>query len=232
MQRYTSPTIVLVHGAWADGSSWYKVISALHGAGMTVMAAPIPLSSLTADVAALSRALDRVDGPVVVAGHAYAGAVIGACADPKIAALVYIAALAPDTGETVADVFYRSPPHPQAPQLEPDGAGYIWLPANAFPAAFAQNASADELVLLAAVQRPISVDCIQQPVSRPHWRDVPSWYLCAEEDRMIAPDTQTFMASRMGAHVHTGRVDHTPLVSAPHVVTAIITAARDYLLSA
>jgi pimeloyl-ACP methyl ester carboxylesterase len=111
------PSVVLVHGAWADGSSWNDVIGPLFGTGLNVLSAPIPLTSLSDDVAALDRALERVDGPVVLVAHAYAGAVIAATANERVRALVYIAALAPDEGETVAQVFYREKPHPQAPQL-------------------------------------------------------------------------------------------------------------------
>jgi pimeloyl-ACP methyl ester carboxylesterase len=218
-------TVVLVHGAWADGSSWTKVIAALHQAGTTVTAAPIPLTTLADDVAALDRTIDRVGGPVVLVGHAYAGAVIAACGHPDVLALVYIAALAPDENETVADVFYRDTPHPQAPQLVPDADGYLWLPDDAFPSAFAQQATPDEHTLLAAVQRPISVQCIQQPSPRPRWKDLPTWYLLAEEDRMINPATQAFMAERMGARLHTHPVDHSPLISRPHLVVDIVTAA-------
>ena len=106
---------------------------------------------------------------------------------------------ADDEGETVADVFYRDPPHPRAPELKPDDNGWIWLPDNAFPEAFAQHATAHDHALLTAVQRPINVPCIQKPVPRPGWKDIPTWFLIAEEDRMINPDTQRFMAERIGA---------------------------------
>ncbi len=116
-------TVALVHGAWADGSSWAKVITALAASGVKTVAAPLPLTSFSDDVAALDRTLERLDEPVVLAGHAYAGAVIGASRSEKVKALVYVAALAPDQGETVADVFYRGTPHPQAPKLAPDAHG-------------------------------------------------------------------------------------------------------------
>jgi len=116
-------------------------------------------------------------------------------ADPKVKALVYIAALAPAEGETVADVFYRSEPHPRHRSSPPDKHGLIWLPHDAFAAAFAQNASAEEQAVLAAVQRPISAACISVRVGRPLWKDVPSWYLLAEQDHMIVAETQRFMAS-------------------------------------
>ena len=215
-------SVVLVHGAWADGSSWRKVIGRLKEEGMKVAAAPLPLSSLADDVAALDRTLERIEGPVILAGHAYAGAVIAATGSEKVRALVYVAALAPDEGETVSDVFYRAPPHPQAPKLAPDRHGLIWLPEDAFAAAFAQHATAPELALLAAVQRPIALPCISVPVGRPLWKDRPSWFLVAEEDRMIAVDTQRFLADRMKAQVRSHAVDHAPIVSAPAVVAGII----------
>jgi len=216
---------VLVHGAWADGSSWSKVIERLQEQGINAVAAPLPLTSLSDDVAALDRVLERIEGPVVLAGHAYAGGVIGATRSEQVAALVYVAALAPDEGETVGEVFYRGEAHPQAPQLAPDGHGFIWLPQEAFGRAFAQEATPQELAVLAAVQRPIAVACIGEAVGRPLWKDRPSWYLVAEQDRMINPVTQHFMADRMKAHVRSHPVDHTPLVTAPDVVTQVIVEA-------
>src|SRR5215469_14760634 len=186
--------VVLVHGAWADGSSWAKVIAPLVEQGLKVVAAPLPLTSLADDIAALERTLERVSGPVVLAGHAYAGAVIASTRSEKVKALVYVAALAPDEHEKVSDVFYHSKPHPMAPKLAPDTNGLIYLPDEAFAAAFAQNASTEELELLRAVQRPLSPACITVPVSRPLWKDRPSWFLIAEQDRMILHDTQRFMA--------------------------------------
>jgi pimeloyl-ACP methyl ester carboxylesterase len=225
-------TVVLAHGAWADGSSWSKVVGLLKAAGVKVAAAPLPLTSLADDVAALDRTLERVDGPVVLAGHAYAGAVIGSTRNPKVQALAYIAALAPAEGETVADVFGRGTPHPQAPQLAPDAHGLIWLPESAFAAAFAQNATAAELAVLAAAQRPIAAVCIGVPVGRPLWQDVPSWYLVAQDDRMIVAQTQAFMAQRMQARISSHAVDHTPLVTAPEVVAALILDAVAQVTSA
>ena len=221
-------SVVVVHGAWADGSSWAKVIGSLASEGIKVVAAPRPLTSFDDDVTALERTLARTTGPVVLAGHAYAGAVIGAMRSEKVRALVYVAALAPDAGETVADVFYRATPHPRAPKLAPDEGGLIYLPEAAFAAAFAQHASAEEQILLAAVQRPISPACITVPVGRPLWKDRPSWFLVAEEDRMIVPETQHFMATRMKAHVRSHQVDHAPIVTAPALVADVIRdAVRD-----
>ena len=219
-------TVVAVHGAWADGSSWKDVILRLEREGLQVVAAPIPLTSLSDDTAALKRALARTTGPVILAGHAYAGAVIATVDDERVKALVYIAALAPDEGETVAQVFYRDEPHPQAPKLAPDADGFIWMPEDGFRNAFAQNATADQIVLSAAVQRPIALKCIQEPVPTPAWRSKPSWFLIAEEDRMINPKTQHFMAERMGATARSFAVDHTPLLSAPQKVADIILEAK------
>jgi pimeloyl-ACP methyl ester carboxylesterase len=215
-------SVVLVHGAWADGSSWAKIIGPLAAGGVKVMAAPLPLTTFSDDVAALDRTLERVAGPVVLVGHAYAGAVIAATHNEKIGALVYVTALAPDEGETVADVFYRTEPHPQAPKLAPDGHGLIYLPEAAFAAAFAQNATAAELAVLAAVQQPISPACITVPVPRPLWKDRPAWFLVAEQDRMIVPDNQRFMAARMQAQVRAHAVDHVPMVTAPAVVLDVL----------
>jgi pimeloyl-ACP methyl ester carboxylesterase len=215
-------SVVLAHGAWADGSSWARVITALKAESVRVSAAPLPLTSLADDVAALNRSLDRIEGPIVLAGHAYAGAVIALARPERIRALVYVTALAPDEGEKVADVFYRLAPHPQAPKLEPDSNGLVWLPEAAFATAFAQNASADDQAVLAAVQRPISLSCITVPVGRPLWKDIPSWFLVAEDDRMIVPQTQRFMADRMKAKIKAHAVDHTPSVSAPTAVVDII----------
>jgi pimeloyl-ACP methyl ester carboxylesterase len=217
--------VVLAHGAWADGSSFARVIAALKADGINVVAAPLPLTSLADDVAALDRTLARVEGPVVLAGHAYAGAVIAETRWKQVKALVYVTALAPDEGETVADVFYRIPPHPKAPKLAPDDCGLIWLPDEAFRNAFAQDASAEDLAVLSAVQRPISPACITVKVKRPLWKDVPSFFLVAEEDRMISAETQRFMAARMKARVRAHTVDHAPIVTAPHIVVEIIREA-------
>src|SRR5215831_3021976 len=215
-------SVALAHGAWADGSSWARVVTALKAGAVKVSAAPLPLTSLADDVAALNRSLDRTEGPIVLAGHAYAGAVIALARPERVKALVYVTALAPEQGENVADVFYRLEPHPQAPKLAPDNNGLIWLPDEAFATAFAQHASAADQALLAAVQRPISLNCITVPAGRPLWKDVPSWFLVAEDDRMIAPETQRYMAQRMKAKTKAQAVDHTPSVSAPTAVVDII----------
>jgi pimeloyl-ACP methyl ester carboxylesterase len=218
-------TAVLVHAAWADGSCWSNVILPLRNQGLQVTAAPIPLTSLSDDAAALQRAIERTSGPVILVGHAYSGAVIAAAHDDRVKALVYVAALAPDEGETVADVFYRAPPHPDAPHMVPDAHGLIWMPDEGFGCAVAHKASPDQLAIMAAVQRPLGVQCIQEKAPAPAWKIKPSWYLVAEEDRMINPETQRFMAGRMGATIRAHRVDHTPMYTAPEVVVDVILEA-------
>jgi pimeloyl-ACP methyl ester carboxylesterase len=221
----TTASVVLVHGAWADGSSWARVIELLQSKGLKVLAAPIPLTSLSDDGAALERALQRTEGPVVLVAHAYAGAVIGSSTNDRVRSLVFVAALAPDEGETVAEVFYREPPQMQAPKLAPDAHGLIWMPDDAFAAAFSQNASARQAAIFAATQRPIALKCIQEKCPQPAWKRKPSWYLLAQEDRMIAPATQLFMAQRMGARIRSEKVDHMPLVTAPGLVAEVISEA-------
>jgi pimeloyl-ACP methyl ester carboxylesterase len=231
MSSFENATVVLVHGAWADGSSWEAVMRPLAEKGLKVVAAPIPLTSLSDDAAALKRTIARTQGPVIVAGHAYAGAVIATATDERVKALVYIAALAPDEGETVAEVFYKDEPHAQAPQLAPDADGFIWMPDSGFDQAFAQNATPAQITLSKAVQRPIAVRCIQEPAPAPAWKSRPAWYLLAEQDRMINPKTQRFMAERMKATVRSYAVDHTPLLTAPQKVVDIILEAAHATLA-
>ena len=200
MPRNGKVTVVAVHGAWADGSSWKDVILRLEREGLRVIAAPIPLTSVSDDTAALKRAVDRSQGPVVLVGHAYAGAVIAAVNDERVKALVYVAGLAPDEGETVAQVFYRDEKHLQSPQLAPDADGFIWMPDEGFRNAFSQHATPEQIALSAAVQRPISVKCIQEPVPTPAWKSKPSWFLIAEEDRMINPKNTTLHSRTDGCH--------------------------------
>jgi pimeloyl-ACP methyl ester carboxylesterase len=220
-----STTLVLVHGAWADGSSWSSVIRLLQVKGFKVIAAPIPMTSLSDDVKALDRALDRTTGPVVLASHAYAGAVIAASANARVKSLAFINSLTPAEGETVAEVFYREKAHPLAPQLGPDASGFIWMPDEAFGRAFAPHASPEQIALLNATQRPIAVACIQEKSPKPAWTEKPSWYLIAEEDRMIPAATQRYLAHRMKAHVRSEKIDHTPLVTAPEMVVEVILQA-------
>jgi pimeloyl-ACP methyl ester carboxylesterase len=224
-------TVILVHAAWADGYCWSNVVLPLERHGLKVICAPIPLTSLTNDATALRWAIERTSGPVILVGHAYSGAVIAAVKEERVKSLVYVSALAPDEGETVAKVFYRDIPSPEQPKMVPDSHGLVWMPDDAFSRALAQNASPEQAKIAASVQRPISVQCIQEPAATPLWKSRPSWYLVAEDDRMINPATQHFMAERMGATVRPHRVDHTPMYSAPAVVTDLILEAARKTLS-
>jgi pimeloyl-ACP methyl ester carboxylesterase len=228
---FSDVEVVLVHGAWADGSCWNNLILPLKRIGFAVTCAPIPLTSLKDDVTALRRTIERGKGAVILVGHAYAGAVIAGIHDTRVRSLVYVAALAPDEGETVGDVFYRVAPHPEAPILAPDVHDLVWMPDHGFAHAVAHKASPDQLTIMAAVQRPIALQCIQEKTSAPAWRTTPSWYLLAEEDRMILPETQKFMAERMGATIQKHAVDHTPMYTAPDLVVDVISAAARESLS-
>jgi pimeloyl-ACP methyl ester carboxylesterase len=223
-------TVVMAHGGWADGSSWARVITGLATHGIRSVAAPLPLTDLADDVEALNRTIERVPGPVVLAAHAYAGAVIGLVRSERVKGLVYVTAFAPDDGEKLTDLFFRAEPHPQAPKLTPDSADLLWLPDDAFAKAFAQSASANDLAVLAAVQRPLRFSCMTIPTVGPVlWKRVPTRYLIAEQDHMIVPATQRFMAERMKATIKSHPVDHTPIVTAPESVVDII---RDAVRSA
>ena len=223
------PSVVLVHAAWADASSWNKVIPSLQRKGMQVVAVQIPLTSLSDDAATVRRVLRRVSGPVVLVGHSYGGAVVTAAGsgNPNVKALVYIAAMAPDEGETVGQLLHRSTPDATAPALVPDEDGFLWMSAKGFADAVAHESSAEDVALMATTQKPITIKCVQEPMTKPAWKDKPSWYLVAERDRMIAPETQRFMAHRAGSHVLAMELDHTPLASSPDRVVAIITEAVD-----
>jgi pimeloyl-ACP methyl ester carboxylesterase len=224
---FLTGTVVLVHGAWADGSCWHNVILPLRRQGLKIICAPIPLTSLTDDIAAVQRVIERTAGPVVVVGHAYSGAPIAAQYDDRVKSLVYVAALAPDEGETVADVFYRADPHPNAPRLAPDEYGFIWMPEEGFNQAVAHKAPQDQATIMSAVQRPIAVKCIQEKAPIPAWKTKPSWFFLAEEDRMISPETQRYMANRMNANIRSHQVDHSPMLTVPDlVVEVILEAAR------
>ena len=228
--RYQNLTAVLVHAAWADASNWNKVSAPLQKRGLRVRSAQIPLTSLSDDVAAVKRLLRQIDGPVVLAGHSYAGAVITAAGagDPRVKALVFIAAIAPDQGETVGELFHNAEPASGVrPQIAPDADGFLWLPRGAFARSVVPDASLEETALMGINQYPIALQCLGEKMSAPAWRGKPTWFLVAGKDRMIAAAAQRSMAERMGAHIHTLDVVHTPLVSAPDAVVRIIVEAAD-----
>jgi pimeloyl-ACP methyl ester carboxylesterase len=221
----TEVSVVLVHGAWADGSSWSKVITRLATHGVRSIAAQLSLSTLADDVASVDRSIDRIGGPVVLVGHAYGGTVIGATRHPAVKSLVYVAGVAPAEGEAAAEAAYRGEQHPLAPKVAPDANGWVWLPENAFATAFAPDATAEEQALLAAVQQPASVGAIAVKVERPRWKDVPTWYVLARNDRMVTAGNQQFMAERMVARIRPIDSDHTPIVTAPDEVVKTILEA-------
>ena len=163
-------------------------------------------------------------------GHSYAGAVITAAGadNPQVKALVYIAAIAPDQGETMGELFHRAEPQPNTrPELAPDEEGFLWVPAGGFANAIAPEASAEETALMQINQHPIALKCLGEPMTRPAWKQKPSWFLVAEKDCMISAAMQRFMAERMGARVHAGNTDHTPLVSDPDSVVRVIVEAAE-----
>ena len=222
-------TVIAVHGAWADGSSWNKVTAKLLQHGLKVVAAQIPLTSFDGDVAVVRQLLKAHGGPVVLAGHSYGAAVITAAGAgaANVKSLVYVAGIVPGEGEAVGQILMRAVPHAAAPRLNPDADGLLWVSAADFANAIAPDASAEEQALMAATQKPIAAACLCVALGRPAWSEKPSWFLIAENDRMLAPETQRFTAERAGSQVLALAVDHMPLASAASsVANLIIEAAR------
>ncbi len=218
-----APTVVLVHGAWADGSSWSDVIARLQAKGLRVVSVQNQLNSLADDVAAVNRALARESEPVVLVGHSWGGTVITeAGATGKVAALVYVAAFAPDLGQSTNDVQARRPPPAYVSLLQADDAGYLWFPQDALPQWFAQDMPAVNASVLAAAQNPIRASAFGDKVSAAAWSTKPSWYLLTEQDRMIDPALQREMATRIKARITSIRASHVPFLSRPKETTAII----------
>jgi pimeloyl-ACP methyl ester carboxylesterase len=223
MLSAAAPVVVLVHGAFADGSSWNEVITRLQAKGLTVISVQNPLSSLADDVAAVDRAVQAQSRPVVLVGHSWGGTVITqAGATDKVAALVYVAAFAPDLGESTGDVQKKFPPPPYVSMLQADSGGFLRLTAEAMTQYFAQDISAAQSRVLAATQGPIRGSAFAEKVTVAAWRSKPSWYLVTEQDRMIYPQLQRDMAVRMNARVLAVRASHVPFISMPRETTAII----------
>jgi pimeloyl-ACP methyl ester carboxylesterase len=229
----SNATIVLVHAAWADASSWCAVIGPLLKAGVKVISAQIPMTSLSDDVAALKMALERASaGPILLVSHSYSGAVITALeGDDRVRGLAYVAAMPPAEGETVGDLFFREPPHEKAPHLEPDGHGLLWMSEEGMKNAVAHRATDEQNSIATAAQRPIAMKCLGEAIQTPAWRTKRSWYLLAEDDRMFSPKTQHFVAERMGAEIRSHNVDHAPHISEPATVVEFLLEAADALLS-
>ena len=216
--------IVLVHGAWADGSSWSKVIPILQAKGLRVIAVQNPLSTLADDVAATKRAIDLVEGPVILVGHSYGGAVITEAGnDPKVAGLVFVAAFAPDTGEAVGDLGKGYPAAPGGAELRPDKSGFLSLTDKGVEEDFAQDLPAAERKVMAATQGPTAGVVFGTKISHAAWRSKPSWYVVAKNDRMIPPELEVAMAKKMDAKsVITLPGSHAVMLSHPAEVAKLI----------
>jgi len=215
--------IVLVHGAFADGSSWSKVIGILQDKGYNVTAVQNPLTSLADDVAATQRALAQQDGPVILVGHSWAGVVITeAGMDPKVVGLVYVAAFGPDQGETVGELgkAYPAPPALAAPVA--DKQGFLTLSTDAVVKHFASDLPAKEARVVAATQGPIASSVFGAQVSGVAWKTKPSWYVVAKQDSAIAPDEERFFAKRMKATTTELDSSHVAMLSQPKAVAAVI----------
>lgn len=220
--------VVLVHGGFVDGSGWEGVYRALQKDGYSVSIVQNPTISLPGDVAATRRTLAAQDGPAILVGHSYGGAVITEAGnDPKVAGLVYVAAFAPDSGESVAALIKDPPPGAPVPPILPPQDGYLLLDKTRFAASFAADVNADTAAFMAESQVAWGVEALEGTISHPAWRTKPSWYLLTTDDRMIPPNAQRAMATRAGATVIEVRASHSVYVSQPQaVVTMIETAAK------
>jgi pimeloyl-ACP methyl ester carboxylesterase len=221
--------VVLVHGAWADGSSWSKVIPLLEAKGYNVSAVQIPLTSLEDDIATTQRLLSLQKGPTVLVGHSYGGAVITGAATPQVKALVYIAAFGLDEGESLDGLSKQGPPPAGAAQVRPDESGFLWIDRSGFHQAFAADVDKTEAAVMAAVQKPLSVASFIGKSGVPAWKTLPSWYLVSSDDQMIPPPAEEFMAKRMGATVRSVKASHASMVSRPKEVAEIIELAAESL---
>ena len=227
-------SIVLVHGGFVDGSGWDQVYNILKKDGYTVSVVQNPTSSLADDVAATNRVLDAHKGPVILVGHSYGGVVITEAGNhPKVAGLVYIAAFAPDQGESVGSLIKDPAPGAPVPPIEPAGEGFLGLNKVKFRASFAADVSVEKAAFMADSQVPWGVEALTGTISDPAWKTKPSWYLVATEDRMIPPAAQHAMSKRAGSTVVEVTGSHAVYVSKPEAVAALIKkAAKDVKLAA
>src|SRR6266851_1508422 len=225
-QNASVKNIVLVHGAFADGSSWSKVIPLLQAKGLHVTSVGTPLTSFADDLAATKRAIAAEDGPVILVGHSYGGVVITEAGnDPKVAGLVYIAAFAADKGESVSTLIKNPPPGAPVPPIIPPVDGYLLLDKAKFPASFAGDVSPEKAAFMADSQVPWGVNALGATISEPAWRTKPSWYLLTTDDKMIPADAQRLMAKRAGATVVEVKGSHAIYVSQPQAVATLIEKA-------
>ncbi|MBN8944384.1 MAG: alpha/beta hydrolase [Rhizobiales bacterium] len=221
------PNIVLVHGAWGDGSHWRHVILPLHAKGYRVTAVQNPLTSLADDVDRTSRLAAAQDGPTLLVGHSYGGAVIsGAGHDANVVGLVYVAAFAPDEGDSLGSIFARREPPAGAANIRPDKDGFLWIAPDRFRDSFCQDLDENEAWVMALSQKPIAGRCFEDKAGPPAWKSKPSWYQVSTEDRMIPPETEAWMASRMGARKTMSlNASHASLASHPGEIVGLIEEA-------
>jgi len=220
--------IVLVHGGFVDGAGWEGVYKTLKKDGYNVSIVQNPTLSLEDDVAVTKRTLASQDGPAILVGHSYGGAVITEAGnDPKVAGLVYITAFAPDKGESVAGLIKDPPPGAPVPPILPPQDGYLFLDRGKFRASFAADVDAEKAAFMADSQVPWGVEALSGKISEPAWKSKPSWYLVATDDKMIPPDAQRFMAKRAGSTVVEAKGSHAIYVSQPETVAALIKQAAE-----
>jgi len=218
--------IVLVHGGFVDGSGWEGVYRSLRQQGYNVTVTQHPTISLADDVRAVRQVLATLDGPAVLVGHSYGGAVISeAGTDPKVAALVYIAAFAPDAGESVASLIANPAPGAPVPPILPPRDGFLLLDREKFAASFAADVDPELAAFMADAQLPWGLEALQGAITEPAWKTRPSWYLVSQDDRMIPPPAQRAMAQRAGATVAESAGSHSVYVSQPEAVVRLIVAA-------
>ena len=226
--------IVLIHGGFVDGSGWESVYSILKKDGYNVSVVQNPTISLEGDVTATERILAAQDGPAILVGHSYGGAVITEAGnDPRVAGLVYIAAFAPDKGESVASLIKDPPPGAPVPPILPPQDGYLLLDRAKFAASFAGDVEAERAAFMADSQVPWGLEALGGEISQPAWKAKPSWYLIASDDKMIPPDAQRAMSKRAGSTVVEVKGSHAIYVSQPEAVAALVEqAARSVKTSA
>ena len=228
------PNIVLVHGAWADGSSWSAVIERLQADGYKVTAPQFPESSLAADVARLREVLSRQDGPTVVAGHSYGGQIMTALGTdaPNVVGLVYIAGFGLDEGESIGALLEQAPVSPALAHLDIDQQSFAWIPEDDFVNHFAADVDPVKARVMFAVQQPLHWSALGDVMGVPAWKSLPSWFLIADGDQAIPPDAQRQFAARMGATTIEVPTNHVAMVSHPDEVLNFITTAVEAVQAA
>jgi pimeloyl-ACP methyl ester carboxylesterase len=223
----TLPNIVLVHGAWADGSSWSAVVERLQADGYTVTAPQFPMTSLADNVARLREVLARQQGPTLVAGHSYGGQIITALGTdaPNVVGLVYIAGFGLDQGESIGALLAQAPPTPALAHLDVDKQGFAWLPEDDFVGHFAADVDPVKAKVMFAVQQPLTISALDDVMGTPAWKALPSWFLVADGDQAIPPDAERLFAKRMGATTVEISSNHVAMVSHPEDVLRLIKTA-------